>query len=172
VTTEYPAVPAGAAESGDYYVFLSSANMVTSSGVGEVVYVDTDTTANGPLTVTFPAPWNYAGPTPAVQPVFDMANSGITGTAGLTELGELSWIVGGTSEFNSSVSATGNYLNGSTSLTYPDFTGLTGFVAGPPSGNLAIWSAEVSLATVGSLEPLGANGSVKAVGNSGTFTVP
>ncbi|HTW78808.1 MAG TPA: hypothetical protein VME23_04590 [Terracidiphilus sp.] len=173
VNTQYPAVPADAAESGDYYSFVSVASMtIPGSQVVDQALVDTNTTASGPLTVTFPAPWTYTGPTPAAQPVFDMANSGITGTTGLTEAGELSWSVGSTSEFSSTVIATGNYLNGSTSLTFPALTGLTGFVSAPSSGTVAAWYATVSLSPLASLQPLTQNGTASGVENLGSFTVP
>jgi len=169
-TTQYPAVAAGAAESGDYYSFDSSAFGQTSSNIGQSVFVDTNTPTSGPLTVSFPAPWSYAGPTASAQPVFDMANSGITGTTGLVETGELEWVEN-ENQFYWIVSATGNYLSGSNTVTFPNLSGLAGFVAAP-SGSQAYWGAEVSLSTMPSIEPLGANGGATGVGTSGGFTVP
>ncbi len=170
-STQYPAIPAAATESGDYYSFYSVIETSNGSGGEEGVSVSTNTTANGPLTLSFPAPWTYAGPAPSAQPVFNMANSGITGKTGVTETITLVWnnsAAGGTS---SELIATGNYLNGSTSLSFPAFTGLTGFLSGPPSGSSVVWFADVSESTVASLQTT-QNGTQTGVENGGSFTVP
>jgi hypothetical protein len=100
-----------------------------------------------------------------------MAKSGITGKTGVTETITLVWnnsAAGGTS---SESIATGNYLNGSTSLSFPAFTGLTGFLSGPPSGSSVVWFADVSESTVASLQTT-QNGTQTGVENGGSFTVP
>jgi hypothetical protein len=174
-TNQYPVVPASAAESGDSYSFVSSTQLVTSSNVGEGVFVDTNTTTGGALNVSFPAPWSYSGPTPAAQPTFDMTNSSITGTTGVTASGELAWFVpsvGSSSQVVWSVNATGNYLNGSTSLAFPDLGSLTGFVSGPASGDTANWFAIISKSSAASGQSVFPNGTITSVENDGTFTVP
>ena len=172
-TTQYPAIPAAAAESGDYYSFGAVTEMSTNGGSTEAgVSVGTNTTANGPVTFTFPAPWIYAGPTPSAQPVFNMANSGITGKTGVMDYFTLAWSVSAAGETTSEVIATANYLNGSTSLTTPNLTGVSGFLSGPPSGGLVVWFADVEQSTAASLQPLGQNGTLVDVENGGSFTVP
>jgi hypothetical protein len=172
-TTQYPAIPAAAAESGDYYSFGAVTEMSTNGGATEAeVSVGTNTTANGAVTFTFPAAWIYAGPTPSAQPVFNMANSGITGKTGVTDFVTLSWGVTAAGQTTSEVLATANYLNGSTSLTFPNLTGVSGFLSGPPSGGTVVWFADVEQSTAASLQPLGQNGTIVAVENGGEFTVP
>jgi hypothetical protein len=171
-TTQYPAIPAAATEIGDYYSFNSTIETSNGSGGEEAVLVSTNTTANGPLTLTFPAPWTYAGPTPSAQPVFNMANSGITGTTGVAETASLIWNSSAAGDTSSELIATGNYLNGSTSLTFPTFTGLTGFLSGPPSGSSVTWFAYVTESSAASLQPLGQNGAETGVENGGSFKVP
>ncbi len=172
-TTQYPAIPVAATESGDYYSFESTIEISTGGGGSEEgVSVSTNTTANGPLTLAFPAPWIYAGPTPSAQPVFNMANSGITSKTGVTDYLTLVWNstpAGGT---DSELIATGNYLNGSTSLAFPNLAGLSGFLSGPPSGSMVVWFASISQSSAASLQPLNQNGTETGVENGGSFTVP
>jgi hypothetical protein len=172
-TTQYPAIPAAAAESGDYYSFAADTEMSTGgagaeAGVSEAI----NTTANGPLTFTFPAPWTCAGPTPSAQPVFNMANSAITGKTGVIDSITMSWNPTSVGQTTSVVYATANYLNGSTSLAVPNLTGVSGFLSGPPSGGLVIWFADVEQSSAASLQPLGQNGTYIDVENGGSFTVP
>ena len=152
-------MPAAAAESGDFYSFQSTAQSSLPSGVVEQVWVDTSTTANGSLTVRFPAPWTYTGPSPAAQPVFNISGTGISGSTGVTALGELVWNVGSLTEIEASVTATGNYLIGSTSVAFPSLDGLAGFVS-PASGTQAQWYATVSQSSANSLQPVRQNGTV------------
>jgi hypothetical protein len=172
-TTQYPSIPVAASESGDYYSFGAVTEMSTNGGATEAgVSASTITTANGPLTLTFPAPWIYAGPAPSAQPVFNMANSGITGKTGVMDYVTLGWNVSAAGQTNSEVFATANYLNGSTSLTVPNLTGVGGFLSGPPSGGLVVWFANVEQSTAASLQPLNQNGTVVDVESGGSFTVP
>ena len=173
-TTQYPAIPAAAGESGDYYSFGAVTEMSTGgagaeAGVSEAI----NTTANGPVTFTFPAPWTYAGPTPSAQPVFNMANSGITGKTGVMDFFTLAWNFSAAGQTTSEVFATANYLNGSTSLSFPTLTGLSGFsfrAAFRWVGGLV--RANVEQSTAASLQPLGPNGTIVNVENGGSFTVP
>jgi hypothetical protein len=174
-TNQYPVAPAGAAESGDFYDLISTTSMSASSGVFEAETIETNTASGSPLAVNFPAPWSYSGPTPSAQPTFDMANSSITGTTGVTESGELEWFVPSvesTSVDIWSVSATGNYLNGSTSLAFPNLGGLTGFVSGPASGDTANWFAFISKSSAASGQSVIPSGTITSVETSGSFTVP
>jgi hypothetical protein len=171
LTTQYPVVPAAAVQSGDYYIFQSTTETSLPSGVTEEAWVNTFTSANGPLTVSFPAAWTYAGPVPAAQPMFDFSGAPISGKTGVTAMGELVWNVGSSTGIETSVQATGNYLNGSTSLAFPSLVGLTGFVS-PASGTRVVWFASVSQSSAGALQQIVKSGSATGVANSGTFSVP
>ena len=171
LTTQYPAVPSAAVENGDYYTFQSTAQTNLPSGIVEEVFVITSTTANMPLQVAFPAAWAYAGPAPAAQPVFEFSGASIGGKTGVTALGELVWNIGSSTKIETSVQATGNYLNGSTTLAFPSLSGLSGF-ASPASGSQASWFASVSQSSAGALQPIGKNGTSTGVANLGTFAVP
>jgi hypothetical protein len=172
-TTQYPAIPAAAGEGGDYYSFGAVTEMSTNGGATEAgVAASTITTASGPLTFTFPAPWIYAGPTPSAQPVFNMANSGITGKTGVMDYVTMAWNISAAGETNSALFATANYLNGSTSVAIPNLTGVSGFLSGPPSGGTVVWFADVEQSTAASLQPLNQNGTLVDVESGGSFTVP
>ena len=171
-TTQYPAIPAAAAETGDYYSFGSTIEASNGSGGEEGVSVYTNTTANGALTLAFPSPWTYPGPTPSAQPVFNMANSGITGKTGVLDYATVIWSASPSSDTDMEIIATGNYLNGSTSLAFPNLTGMSGFLAGPPSGSSVVWFASVNQSSVASLQPSTQNETTIEVENGGSFTVP
>jgi len=171
LTTEYPAVPASASESGDSYSFQSTTTMSLPSGLFRELWVGTATASGGPLTVSFPAPWDYAGPSPAAQPVFDLSTLGMNGKTGVAVTGELVWN-DGTTEIENSVTATGNYLSNSSTLKMPSLSGLTGFAAPPPSGTEVVWFAGATQSSAGSLQPIGQNGTTFGVTSSGVYTVP
>jgi hypothetical protein len=70
---------------------------------------------------------------------------------------------------------TANALNGSTSVTLPDLSGITGFPAAPTSGTFESWSAQIDQDSTGFRPPFtqavsGAQHSM--VENSGSFTIP
>lgn len=172
LSSRYPAVPASATRSGDFYSFQSSAQISLPSGVFQQVGEGINTTSNGPLTITFPDPWNYAGPTPAAQPVFDIGGLGLNGKAGVAITGEMVWNVGTTGTVETSVTATSNHLKGATSLSFPPLSGLTGFSVPPTSGTLVVWFVGATQSSAGALQPIGQSGTLSEVANSGTFTVP
>ena len=169
-TTQYPALPASAMGSGDYYVFTSYA-----SNAGEIVtgVEVTQTSATAiPLNVTFPSAWFYAGPTPAALPTFDLAYSGFSGTTGIYDSVILNWNLVSAEEERLKIIATANFLNGSTSLAVPDLSTLPGFLAPPASGTSVLWEAEISHSTSPLLQPTQTNGTVTSVSNGGWLTVP
>jgi hypothetical protein len=165
---QYPAMPAGATESGDYYSFLS---LSTNTANSEVAVYKNSTTA-GPLSIAFPAAWTYAGPTPAALPVFDFAYSGFSGNAGIIDSAILTWPLSGATQSELQVFATGNFLNGSTTLAVPNFSGMTGFLAAPASATQVSWLATIDQGPYSSLQPIPANSTTTTVSNSGTCTVP
>lgn len=171
-TSQYPMVPAAAAESGDSYLFLSRADSATGFPPQSVL-VDTWTTSGGPLTVTFPAAWTYAGPTPAALPVFTLAYSGFNGSSNVHYGVGVGWQPDKTTSVDRVVTATANYMGGSTSLAVPDLTAVTGFAAPPASGTLVEWSAEIGQSNfpvlrVGS----SSSGTTSAVSSAGTYSTP
>ena len=173
----YPALPAGAVESGDSYVFLATAYQFSLSGigVGQGVVAAATTPTGGPMTFSFPAPWSYTGPTPAALPTFDFTYAGFTGNTGLERLATLTWLTGTGSALNENMSiliSTGNYLPGSARATFPDLSVLTGFIPAPDSGTRVSWSAEIGQYSYpsGQTVPLTSTGS--AVVNAGAYTIP
>ncbi|MGA8090026.1 MAG: hypothetical protein WCA10_22330 [Terracidiphilus sp.] len=170
LTNQYPALPAGALQSGDVYEFTASAS--NSSKATEAAYVLQNSSSGGPMTLTFPPAWAFAGPTPAALPTFNVAYSGFSGKSGVSESASLGWFTGASTEIFYQVSATANYLDSSTSLVFPDLSGLTGFVASPSSGTVVSWTAVLLQESAGILQANSANSTGVAVVNSGSYTVP
>lgn len=176
-TSTYPALPATIAQSSDRYYLLSSALNFVSSGQSTVYQYATEIetfTGEGPVTVTFPSPWTYSGPTPATLPAMDINYTGFSGQTGVTESGSLQWTSPSNSnaEYIYQVTASAKYLGGSTSLHFPDLSSMSGFFAGPTSGTSVNWQASASQNSTGiSPAPL-TNGNQFSVGASGTYTVP
>ena len=167
-TTEYPALPAGATESDDFYAFFGTA--ISLANPGEMMIVAKSATSAGPVSFSFPSPWTYAGPTPAAGPTFNLAYSGFSGNEGVYRSVFTSW--GTTSPTEMEVTASANYQNGSATLTLPDLSGLTGFVSAPPSGAQILWVALIAQNNLGIQKPIAANSIIATVENSGTYTVP
>jgi hypothetical protein len=155
-------------ESGDYYYFTAYAY----SGSEEVL-VDTRSTSGGPISFTFPPAWTYAGPAAAKWLSFDIAYTGFSGTTGVCDDVSMNWKTSSTAYNVVSLIATGNYLNGSTTMAIPDLSGLPGFVAAPASGTGAGWEALLLQgASSPCLLPIPINSTTKTVYTSGTYTVP
>ncbi len=165
---QYPALPSGAMQSGDYYTFTSSSYGPSGSGVA----VAKTSNSAGPLSVDFPAAWTYAGPAPAALPAFDLSYSGFPGNTGVFDQVDLTWMPTTTTAYVFEVTATGNSMNGSTTLTFPDLSGLTGFPASPASETSVFWEAEVAQGNYPSLQSIPSNGTVAIVFNAGVYTVP
>jgi len=170
---QYPAMPAGAVQNGDYYTFMSS----TSGGAGHPVAAELATSTGGPQTLTYPSPWTYSGPSATALPTFNFSYAGFSGMQSVVEIATLQWILGatltdpeGTSFSSITVSATENYQNGATSFTIPNLAGLTGFLPSPPSGTSVNWIAGISQGTAFQTTP--PNGLVQTVESDGEYTVP
>ncbi|MFP5236806.1 MAG: hypothetical protein ACLGSD_12965 [Acidobacteriota bacterium] len=168
---QYPAVPAGAAQSGDVYFFSSMCQSSTGLPL-QTSNVETWMGTGGPLTVTFPAAWAYTGPTPAAAPVFSMAYAGFAGSGNVYYGGNLSWQAGQNASYTRSVVATAGYLNGSTTLAMPDLSAVQGFVAPPASGTSVFWTALIGQTSYPVLQSNPTSGTASIVSSSGTFTVP
>jgi len=172
VSDAYPALPAAAMESGDYYYFSAYATGPSGPVSSGEVVVDTTSTSGGPLSVTFPPAWTYAGPTAAKWLSFDIAYTGFSGTTGVCDGASMNWVTNSSVWYVVSLTATGNYLNGSTTVAIPDLSGLPGFIASPASGTVASWGASVSQGAATCIPPRPSYSTTKTVTTSGTYTVP
>lgn len=172
LTSQYPAVPQAAAESGDSYLFQSDSSFITNSGLASVVGVTTKTTSSGSLTVSFPASWGYAGPTPAAIPTFSLSYTGFAGSSNVVSQISVSSFVNANTESYYIYAATRNFLGEATTLTLPDLASLPGFLAHPASGSLQIWEASVSKLSSGVFEMGSSSGTAASVATSGFYTVP
>jgi hypothetical protein len=125
--------------------------------------------------MTLPAPWSFAGPTPAVFPTFTFDYSGFSSQPAISQQVLLIWPTGPTSRNIISVMATANFQNGATTLTVPDLTVLSGFFTPAPSGAQVSWIADIFGGTaqefVFSVNPP-ANGSISFVENRGSYIQP
>ncbi|HTU51690.1 MAG TPA: hypothetical protein VMF56_13940 [Acidobacteriaceae bacterium] len=169
-TTQYLALPASASEQGDVYILDASASSTNlpSSVNTEIV------SSGGPVSFTFPPPWNYATPTPAALPSFAMDYTGFSGEANVAQNAWIFWKPGngGDSTENIQVEATANYQSGSTTLAIPDLSSLAGFFAPPLSGTVVewtIWMQQQSWSLTAETRP---NGTLSEVSNGGQYTVP
>jgi hypothetical protein len=176
-TTAYPAMPAGAMESGDYYSFQSSiqgANAGATNGYASV-NVETTSTTSGPVAFTFPPAWSYAGPAAAKWPSFNFAYTGFSGAAAADVCDEVftTWYPSSTATNYVEVDASGNYLAGSTTVAIPDLSSVTGFVAAPASNTKVSWGADVLQLEHPCFQPSSVfNSTWKWVETGGTYTAP
>lgn len=166
-TNQYPVLPPGAVESGDSYAFDSLA-LNGLQGVSSLVYAS----AGGPVSFTFPAPWTYAGPTPAALPTLDFTYTGFAGKSGVSEAADINWSTGTNSQNIVSTVATASSQGTATALAIPDLSGITGFLAKPPSGTQVVWVGEISQNSWGALQTAPANATASIVQNGGVYTVP
>jgi hypothetical protein len=113
-TNQYPVLPSGAIQNGDSYAFEATARdnfQAVSSFISA--------SAGGPVSFTFPAPWSYAGPTPATLPTLDFNYTGFAGESGVTEAASLGWSVGTYSENFITLIASTNYQKWSNDARHP-----------------------------------------------------
>jgi hypothetical protein len=169
-TTQYPELPAAAAVSGDFYEFFATAR--NAGKPTEMAIVAKSATTAGPMTFAFPAPWIYAGPSPAALPTFDLSYSGFSGRTGVYQTALANWYNPNIGTLEISVVASANYLNGSTMVSFPDLSGLAGFVSPPSSGTQVAWVALIAQSSAGEPQPMSSNATIATVENGGNFTVP
>lgn len=175
VPTTYPAVPAAARQSGDFYLYQTS-TLPNPPGLDQHIGTTlTTTNGGGPVTMTLPAPWSFAGPAAAVFPTFTFDYSGFSGQPDVSQQALLIWPTGPTSRNILSVMATANFQNGATTLTIPDLTALSGFFTPAPSGTKVSWIADIFGGTaqefIFSVNPP-PNGSISFVENRGSYIQP
>jgi hypothetical protein len=169
-TSEYPALPAGATESGDSYLFWSQTFNI--SNPSQRTLVTTTLPSAAPVSFAFPPAWPYAGPTPAAQPSFDLSDPGFSGVTGVFDAVEMNWSPTSNTQDVVLLTASGNYLNGSTTVEIPDLSGLPGFLPSPVTGTEVGWSAEITQGEFPSLRLPSSTPTIRTVSNSGSYTVP
>lgn len=167
---QYPVIPASGVVNGDFYEIFSYAK--NAAKPTEMIICVKSVTTAGPVSFTYPIPWPYAGPTPAALPTFDLSYAGFTGKTGVFATGRADWNNPAVGNFEFEIVASANYMNGSTLLSFPDLSGLTGFVAPPVSGTQVSWFASISQSTFGAPQPMPTNATITTVENSGTYTAP
>lgn len=167
-TAQYPAMPAGALQSGDYYQFLASA--FNDKTLGEEVSVETTSASAGPQSFTFPAPWPYSGPAAAALPKFNFDYTGFSGMSNVSRSAMIWWVQGTTSTNTIAITVSANYQNGAATVAVPDLSSLTGFLAPAASGTTIRWSAEVHQGNPFLTTP--PNGTLQLASNTGTYTEP
>jgi len=171
--TQYMAMPLGTYQSGDYYEFEVEAD--NAGGIGSVL-VDRYTSSAGPQSFTFPAPFSYAGPAAAALPAFNFTYSGFSGMSNISQQAAIYWGEGTgpwpiPADLDSiTMTATANYQGGSTAMSIPDLSSLTGFLAPVPSGTTVTWTAGFSQGNPLLTTP--PNGTIQSVSNSGSYTEP
>jgi hypothetical protein len=126
--------------------------------------------------MTSPAALAFAGPMPAALPTFNFSYSGFpTGLSTGVQQARISWTPTATTRNSITVTATPNFLNGATSLSVPDLSSLSGFVAPAASGTQVAWIVDV-FGNAGQAFPAvvvpSGNGLAALVQNSGTYTQP
>lgn len=169
---QYLAMPSGAYQNGDYYVVVSAAGPggPQNSGEGNLAEVETLTSTGGPQNVSFPAPWPFSSPTASDLPTFDFTYSGFSGMSNVSNYASFYWYPSKTSFNEISISATANYLKGSTSLTVPDLSALSGFLSQKGFSGTVNWTTQVAQSNVSGTKP--ATGTVQYVTHTGTYTLP
>jgi hypothetical protein len=170
-TTQYPALPATATESGDVYFFSASAD-----GSGSADVFAGATNSGGPVSFTFPAPWSYAGPTAAALPSFTTNYTGFSGQTNVVQEASTEWETGAgtgsTVDDNLQVEATSSYQGGSTTLAVPDLSGVKGFLANPASSTKVSWIAQIWQQSFSLTSATPVNATWNGVENYGFYTVP
>jgi len=169
---QYLAMPSGAYQNGDYYLIIAAAGPAgnQNSGDGNLAEIETLTSTGGPQNVSFPAPWPFKSPTASDLPTFDFSYTGFSGMSNVSNYASFNWNPSTTSFNEISISTTANYLNGSTSLTVPDLSALTGFLSQKGFSGTVNWTTEVVQSNLSGTKP--ATGTVQYVTHTGTYTLP
>jgi len=170
----YPAVPAAAVRNGDFYLY--EATTLNISTLSELMgTTQTTTSGGGPVTMTLPAPWSYAGPAAAAFPTFTFNYSGFSGLPAVSQMATIAWPTGPRDRNLLTVTATANFQNGANTITIPDLTSLSGFFAPAPSGTTISWNADIFGGTeqdyIFSVNPP-PNGSISFVETLGSYIQP
>jgi len=169
---QYLSVPSAAVQTGDYYLMSMGAQSLAgalSLGGGTGVGIERYTSSGGPQSVTLPAPWSYAGPTAAALPTFNFVYSGFSGMSNVSQDANVTWGLETASMNEIFMDSTANYQNGSTSMTVPDLSSVSGFLTPPAEGTI-YWTADIAQGTLSSTNP--PSGTIQYVSNNGTYALP
>ncbi len=170
----YRALPAAATQPGDFYSYESNTNDTATHNQAIGITQNT-TSGGGPATIALPAPWSFSGPAAAALPTFTFNYSGFTGLAATADQAGIGWATGATSFNSITVTATGSFQNGLTTITIPNLSSLSGFFAPAPTGTTINWVGDIFGGTAQEFNffPLPpANGSISFVQNRGTYIEP
>jgi len=169
-TSSYPAVPAAMLNGSTQYSALSIAGDLETSSVS---FNRAWNGGGGPLTVVFPSPWSYSGPSAAALPAFDFSTySGFTGTAGVTRVGTENWQPEAGLVNSYQLTASGSFEGAAGALALPNLSALSGFLADPASGTTVSWQASISQNSAGAIGATPLNSSTQTAQNAGQFVVP
>jgi len=170
----YRALPTAATQPGDFYSYESNTNDTATHNQAIGITQNT-TSGGGPATIALPAPWSFSGPAAATLPTFTFNYSGFAALPAVADQAEIGWATGATSFNSITVTATGSFQNGLTTITIPNLSSLSGFFAPAPSGTTINWVGDIFGGTAQEFNffPLPpANGSISFVQNRGTYIEP
>jgi hypothetical protein len=173
--TQYPSMPAGAVQAGDFYLYdVGASDTATHNSV--VAFLQTTTTGGGSFSAVLPQAWSFSGPAPAPFPTFTFNYTGFNGLAGMSQQAFIEWSTGPGNFSSISAVATASFQSGAATVSIPNLTSIPGFLPPATSGTTVSWSADISggpgpsLAFRLSVQP--ANGSISLVQNRGNYTEP
>ena len=158
--TQYPAVPAGVVQNGDFYIYEGFASGTVGGIRAETGVAQTTSTGGGPATLALPAPWLPSNPIttgPTGPPItFTFDYPGFSGMPVVAQQVELDWSdvdVSFEQIFSIAVITSPNFQNGSNTITVPDLSSLPPpfFDCCPTSGGTQSgisWTAGIYGATV------------------------
>jgi hypothetical protein len=166
--TQYPQLPNGILESGDFYSINLSSTVFAGEGqlgVGALAFP-----ASGePVTLTFPAPWSLSAMvTPAALPTLNFNYTGYAGKTGVIYEANIGWNPTSETENEILITANQNYLGSATTYPVPDLSSVSGFLTPPASGTNVYWFEYVYQVPTGS--PAGSSGSY--VDANSSYQVP
>jgi hypothetical protein len=164
--SQYPQLPAGVLQDGDYYSIGVTSSPSSASRNPSVIGTVQYPTGGGPVTLTFPAPWSTAGPTVASLPTFNYDYTGFAGKSNLYVVSSITWTASNGHPESVQVSATQGYLGSANTLAIPDLSGVGGFLTPPTSGTTVSWSEEIHQSTFAFTDSP-ANGASNYVTNQG-----
>lgn len=174
-TGAYPVMPSAVTQNGGTYQINAGAYEGILSGSESIVTVQRVLSTAGPVSVSFPAAWSYAGPVAAALPTFSYSYTGFSDSTKAERTGQMNWLTSDGSGIIGSMvielTATAGYQGGASTLSVPDLTGMMGFIASPATGTRVTWIA--ALASGSSSSASGSPGtSSQTVERMGTFLVP
>lgn len=167
--TQYMALAGADSIASDYYVINANE---PAPGTSNLIS-NTQYTSGGAVTLTWPTPLLYAGPTATAWPSFALTYTGFSAMPFVNYYGQISWPTGATTQNEIGVYATPAYLGATTTVTIPDLSAISGFFNHAASGATVTWFTSV---TGGTYQSFIANtvttGSSSYVQGRGTYIEP